>query len=59
MRMEYASNQSTRKSGRPSFFTSKPLKVVFGKFLIRIGENPEIHREINLKETVRQAGLKL
>jgi hypothetical protein len=55
--MEYASNQSTRKSGRPSFFTSKPLKVVCGKFLIRIGENSGVAQGKNLRKTVRQQGL--
>jgi hypothetical protein len=32
MCLEYASSQTLRKSGRPSFSPSKPLKVIEGKF---------------------------
>jgi hypothetical protein len=55
--MEYASNQLSRKSGHPSFFTSKPLKVPGGKFLTRIGENSGVIQGKTLRGMVMQESL--
>jgi hypothetical protein len=57
--MEYASNQATRKSGHPSFFTSKPLKVPSGKFLTRIGENSVVTQGKTPRGMVMQEGKNL
>jgi hypothetical protein len=57
--MEYASNQLPRKSGHPSFCTSKPLKVPGGEFLTRIGGNPVVTQGKTLRGMVMQEGKNL